>query len=107
MTEESENSRILEKARDLAETVIMKTGAEGCSIVSGNEILSVPGERVEPRDTTGAGDSFAAGYLYGLLHNYSSELCGKLANRIASRIVTTEGCDYSAVGFEEVGDLLS
>ncbi len=106
MTGESENSQILERAKEFARTVVMKIGAEGCSIVSGNEIITVPGERVQPMDTTGAGDSFAAGYLYGMLHNYSPRVCGKLANRIASKIVTTEGCDYSAVSFDEVKELV-
>lgn len=106
MTGGSEDEDILEKAKVFANTVVMKTGARGCSILSGSRIVSVPGERVEPVDTTGAGDSFAAGYLYGLLKNYTAEECGALANRVASRIVTTEGCDYSAISFETVKDLI-
>lgn len=107
MTGKTGDNEILSAAKDLAETVIMKTGADGCCILSGNEIITVPGERVEPVDTTGAGDSFAAGYLYGLLHNFSAERCGKLANKIASGIVTTEGCDYSALNFTGILDLVS
>jgi ribokinase len=42
-------------------------------------------------DTTGAGDAWNAGFLYGLLKNRSLEDCGKLGNFVASRCIMEWG----------------
>ena len=46
---------------------------------------------VTPVDTTGAGDTFAAGFIAGLLENRSLEDCARLANAAASLCVETVG----------------
>ena len=38
-------------------------------------------------DTTGAGDLFAAGFLYGFVNQYSIEKCGHLGNKAASEVI--------------------
>jgi len=88
---------ILEAAAYLADIVVMKIGAEGCMILHQGDVIAVPGEKVDPLDTTGAGDSFAGGFLYGLLTEESLYRCGAIANKLASRIVTVEGCNYNAL----------
>ncbi|WP_455382863.1 adenosine kinase [Salinispira pacifica] len=88
---------ILEAAGELAPVVVMKIGERGCMIESAGGVLHVGGERVEPRDTTGAGDSFAAGFLHAYLRGRPLAECGRLANRVASRIVTVLGCNYAAL----------
>jgi len=45
----------------------LKLGREGCLVVSGNKSFHVPGFAIETRDSTGAGDCFAAGFIAGLL----------------------------------------
>jgi sugar/nucleoside kinase (ribokinase family) len=44
-----------------------------------------------PVDTTGAGDLFAAGFLYGYMHKYSIEECGNLGSKAAAEIITYYG----------------
>jgi sugar/nucleoside kinase (ribokinase family) len=48
-------------------TVVVKLGAEGALVVRGGEALRLPAERAQVVDTTGAGDSFDAGFIVGLL----------------------------------------
>jgi len=48
-------------------TVVVKLGADGALAVRGDEALRVPAERVEVVDSTGAGDGFNAGFIYGFL----------------------------------------
>ncbi len=86
---------VVHRAADLAPLVVMKTGRDGCIILPrGGGILRIPGEPAVPRDTTAAGDSFAAGFLFGLLLGRDLSVCGRLANRVASGMVTVEGCNY-------------
>jgi sugar/nucleoside kinase (ribokinase family) len=86
----------LSDAASLAPLVVMKTGAEGC-IVSGRGLLeSVPGVHVTVVDTTGAGDAFAAGFLFGTLQGESPVDCARLANAVAARVVAAEGCTYDS-----------
>ena len=64
------------------------TIAEKGVIISNNgHIVSVPGNETTVLDTTGAGDLFAAGFLYGLLKNETIEICGNMGNLAASEII--------------------
>ena len=100
------DEEILEAASAYAPLVIMKTGKDGCCIRERGAVVRVPGEKVQAVDTTAAGDSFAAGFLFGLLRGKDLELCGKIANRIAAQMVTVEGCNYSLLDREKVTGLL-
>jgi fructokinase len=93
---------ILQRAAALAPVVAMKIGKGGCIIQDYGRVLHVPGESVNCRDTTGAGDSFAAGYLYGVIKGLDARSCGVLGNRIASRIVTIEGCRYDLLDRDDL-----
>ena len=66
-------------------------GEEGVLVCDRGNITLVPAEKVEPVDTTGAGDLFAAGFLYGLIHKQDPEICGKMGNLAASEIISHLG----------------
>lgn len=83
-------------ARDLLDagvgTVVVKCGADGCYILTRQGAFRVPAEKAEAcRDTTGAGDSFVGGFLYGLSQDLSLEECARLANRCGARAVEKIG----------------
>ena len=69
----------------------VKLGSEGCYITDGREQYLIEPFKVEVVDTTGAGDAFCAGFLYGLVNNKSLFDCGKLGNFVASRCVMKMG----------------
>ncbi|MDR1315621.1 MAG: adenosine kinase [Spirochaetales bacterium] len=102
----SGDDAILKAAAAYAPLVVMKTGREGCAILADGQIRRAAGETVQAVDTTAAGDSFAAGFLFGLLLGKDIELCGKAANHLAAQMVTVEGCDYSHLDREKVLELL-
>lgn len=101
-----EDEDILRAASSLAPTVVMKVGARGCLILREGCLSRVAGEAVRAVDTTGAGDSFAGGYLYGLIRGLGTVDCGRLANRVAARIVAQEGCRVDLLNREEILSVL-
>jgi ribokinase len=71
--------------------VAVKLGSRGCYVTDGHERHLIEAFKVKVVDTTGAGDAFCAGFLYGLLRNKSLYECGKLGNFVASRKVRKIG----------------
>ncbi len=82
--------------------VAVKLGEDGCYVTDGRERLRVEVFKVKTVDTTGAGDAFCGGFLYGLLHNKTLGECGKLGNFVASRCVMKMG---ARAGLPYVKDL--
>ncbi len=81
-----------EAARDLARTievVAVKDGVRGAWVRRGDEVHRVPAHRVDVVDTTGAGDCFAAGFLYGLLRDLPIRTCCEIGIAMAA---DTIGC---------------
>ncbi|MGE5638141.1 MAG: carbohydrate kinase family protein [Chloroflexota bacterium] len=74
-----------------AKIVAIKLGADGCYVTDGRERFRIEAFKVNPVDTTGAGDAFCAGFLYGLLKNKDLYDCGRLGNLVASRSVMKMG----------------
>jgi ribokinase len=73
------------------EIVAVKLGSKGCYVTDGSENHIVEPFRLEVVDTTGAGDAFCAGFLYGLISSKSLYECGRLGNFVASRCITKMG----------------
>jgi ribokinase len=74
-----------------AEIVAVKLGERGCYVTNGGEEHTVDAYRVEVVDTTGAGDAFCAGFLYGLIAGRDLYECGRLGNFVASRKIGRSG----------------
>ena len=77
-----------------AATVVLKRGADGCLVRTVDRLHPVAPFPVDALDSTAAGDAFAAGFLYGIESGEDPASCGRLANRIASGIVSVWGCRY-------------
>ncbi|HIP58216.1 MAG TPA: carbohydrate kinase family protein [Archaeoglobus profundus] len=71
--------------------VVVKLGEDGCYITDGNIEITLPPFKVEVVDTTGAGDAFNAGFLYGFLKGKDLKECGKLGNLVASKCIQKFG----------------
>jgi sugar/nucleoside kinase (ribokinase family) len=59
--------------------VIVKRGPEGATAVVENRFIDVPARLMDVVDTTGAGDNFNAGFLYGYLAGWPVDVCLRLA----------------------------
>jgi ribokinase len=74
-----------------AKIVAVKLGSDGSYITNGRDRVRIKALNVKAVDTTGAGDAFDAGFLYGLLNNRGLQESGKLGNFVASRCVMKIG----------------
>jgi sugar/nucleoside kinase (ribokinase family) len=70
---------------------IVKLGAEGSLARVYGETTIIPAVKAHCKDSTGAGDIFAAGFLYGLTNNYSIVETGALASKLGAKCVETIG----------------
>lgn len=73
------------------EIVAVKLGEKGCYVTNGKENHLIKPFKVKVVDTTGAGDAFCAGFIYGLLRGKNLKECGILGNFVASRCLTRMG----------------
>jgi ribokinase len=71
--------------------VAVKLGSRGCYVTDGRRSHYVEAFKVSVVDTTGAGDAFCAGFLYGLIKHKSLEECGRIGNFVASKCATKMG----------------
>ena len=78
--------------RSDSELAVITRGATGSVIVTRDEIIEVPAEPVDAvLDTTGAGDLYAAGFLYGFTHDRPLAECGYLGSVAAAEVISHVG----------------
>ena len=71
--------------------VAVTLGPKGALLVEDGQLTHVPGVETQAIDTTGAGDMFAAGILYGLTNGLTFEQSARLAHHAAARVVSQLG----------------
>ena len=82
----------LQHVRGACEIAALTRSAHGSVIVRGDEVHVLAAEPVEKVvDTTGAGDLYAAGFLYGLTHRMDLALCGRIAGIAAAEVISHFG----------------
>ncbi|MDF1558354.1 MAG: carbohydrate kinase family protein [ANME-2 cluster archaeon] len=74
-----------------AKWVAVKMGSRGCYVTDGTSGIHIPAQNVKVVDTTGAGDAFNAGFLFGMLEEEDIETCGKIGNIVASISIGQRG----------------
>ena len=74
-----------------AQNVALTLGGEGSILMHDGEAIPIEGVSVDAVDTTGAGDMYAAGVLYGITSGLTWQQAGHLASHAAARIVTQLG----------------
>lgn len=82
----------LQAARQTDGILALTRSEKGCVVAYGKELHILDAEPVaRVVDTTGAGDQFAAGFLYGLTHGQPLDRCGRLGAAAAAEVISHYG----------------
>lgn len=74
-----------------AKVIAVTLGDRGCYVASLEESHALNAFKTKVVDTTGAGDAFSAGFLYGVLLKKDLKTCGKIGSKLASLCVAKVG----------------
>lgn len=92
---------------EICEIAVLKAGSEGSWIKRGPEIIKIEAAKVNLKDTTGAGDLYASGFLYGYSQNRNLEICGLYGSLIAGKVIEILGARMDNSTWTEIKALLS
>ena len=82
----------LHQLRDNCEFAAVTRNEHGSVVIDGDEVVIIDAEPVESVvDATGAGDMYAAGFIYGFVRGKPIEQCGKIGSIVASEVITHMG----------------
>ncbi|MFZ2286221.1 MAG: adenosine kinase [Bacteroidales bacterium] len=70
---------------------IVKTGSDGSWIKRGDEVIKIDALKVNAIDTTGAGDLYSSGFLYGFSNGFSLDKCGMFGSILAGKVIEVIG----------------
>ena len=88
---ETDFSSALEQAAKDAGLVVCTRSGQDVIVMRGDEQAIVPVHRIVPVDATGAGDQFAAGFLYGMATGQSLAVCGRMGCVAAAEVISHFG----------------
>jgi sugar/nucleoside kinase (ribokinase family) len=81
----------LSEIAGMCKIAVVKLGANGSLIQSGDRVIRIDAISAKSIDTTGAGDIYASGFLYALSENLDLEVAGKIGSLLAGNVVEVVG----------------
>lgn len=86
----------------ISDISIVKVGSKGSMIKQGDTIVNIEPIKANPIDTTGAGDIYASGFLWGYVNNLGFEKAGYAGSLLASTVIEVIGAKFDDKKWEEV-----
>ena len=103
----SDEHLAMEALSELADIAVLKVGSRGSYVShAGSTIAIKPMGDVTALDTTGAGDMWAAGFLYGIVKGYTLEKCGLLGSACGYEVCQVIGANIPDEGWERIRKFL-
>ncbi len=91
----------------MCEIAVVKIGKEGSLIKQGEYFSKTGVIDVHSVDTTGAGDLYAAGFLYGLIHKLPLGECGRIASILSGKVIEVIGSKMNDKCWNEIKEMIS
>ncbi|MBR1595353.1 MAG: adenosine kinase [Phocaeicola sp.] len=100
---ESNIGQALDIISSLCSIAVIKLGSKGSVIKKGTEVVRLNTKKIDcVMDTTGAGDFYAAGFMFGLMNGYSLEKCGQIGTILATEVIQVIGTSLSDEKWNEI-----
>jgi sugar/nucleoside kinase (ribokinase family) len=91
--------KIISKSCEIA---VIKVGREGSWVKRGEEIVKIGIDKVNLKDTTGAGDLYASGFLFGYANGLDMDKCGLLGSLMAGKVIEVVGARMDHHKWEKI-----
>jgi len=88
--------------KELCDIVVIKLGAEGSFCVCDDGMVRIGVRPAKALDTTGAGDLYSAGFIYGHMKGLSAEICGKMGAVLSGRVIELIGAKMDEANWENL-----
>lgn len=92
---------------ELCEIAVVKVGSEGSWLKRGEEVIKIGTIPVNCIDTTGAGDLYASGFLYGIARGDSLENCGLYGAILSGKVIEIPGARLGYTKWDEIKKMIS
>jgi sugar/nucleoside kinase (ribokinase family) len=90
----------------ICEIAVVKLGKKGSLIRQNSSTFEIEPVMVNALDTTGAGDLYAAGFLYGLIQELPLQECGNIASVLASKVIEDFGGKITEKNWKSISKML-
>ncbi len=90
----------------ICDIAVVKIGDKGSMIKKGDKVFKAGVIDVTPIDTTGAGDIYASGFLYGMVNNLSLDKCGEIGALLSGRVIENTGAKLFENQWDEIKELI-
>jgi sugar/nucleoside kinase (ribokinase family) len=94
--------KALQIISEICDIAVVKVGSKGSMVKRGNDMVRVDAIKAKAIDTTGAGDLYASGFLFGLSQGWNLGKCAKLGSITAGKVVETIGAKIGQPEWDEI-----
>jgi sugar/nucleoside kinase (ribokinase family) len=102
-----EPAAALESISAMCKLAIVKTGKNGSLVKQGHEKHAISAIEANCIDTTGAGDLYASGFLYGLATGRSLDICGAMGSLLAGNVVELIGAKINSERWQDIKEKIA
>lgn len=92
---------------EMCEIAVVKIGAQGSLVACGGTVHRIEPLPAQVVDTTGAGDLYATGFLYGLSKGLPLQECGEIGSLVAAKAIETIGPTLTPDRLDEIKTVLT
>ncbi len=99
-----------EALREIAkdcEIAVVKIGKKGSLVMKNGEMFIIDVIKATSRDTTGAGDVYAAGFIYGLTKGLSMQKCGDIGAILSGKVIEVIGAKMDSPTWEHIREMVA
>lgn len=97
----------LDEIADMCRIAVVKIGKEGSLVKSGDMVFRIPAISADVVDTNGAGDIYAAGFLYGYSQGWPLDKCAAAGSILAGKLIEMTGARLSEEGWKKALEMIN